>query len=270
MEYGRVLAGANIRRGFVDTSLGQLHYRTSGEGPALVLLHNTWLSSKMFTGIIPALAEHFRVLAIDTLGQGDSDPAPARQLEIADYANVLLEALTNLGAETFAVAGNHTGAVIAAEMSIIAPQRVRRLVLAGIPFWRTPANRVNNETQPMFADWEEQPDGSHLVDLWEKHGGRGRYSFGSASEVFLDYLKPGPRTSIALRALFRWDSNNRLPLITVPTLIVSAEDDFFTKRIRDVHALIPNSRLEIFPGGKPHPLYDPEWFAQAVTDFCLP
>jgi len=94
-----------VRRGFIGTSLGQLHYRTAGSGPPLVLLHNTWLSSRMFGVALPFLAREFEVYAIDTLGQGHSDPAPPREMEIAEYAAVLHEALDGLGLERPAIAG---------------------------------------------------------------------------------------------------------------------------------------------------------------------
>ncbi|NIR60047.1 MAG: alpha/beta fold hydrolase, partial [Gammaproteobacteria bacterium] len=76
MTYGALAEGTKLHRAFADTSLGQIHYRKAGEGPPLVLLHNTWLSSRMFFGVIPDLAREFTVYALDTLGQGDSDPAP--------------------------------------------------------------------------------------------------------------------------------------------------------------------------------------------------
>lgn len=71
MTYGVLAEGATLKRAFADTSLGQIHYRTVGSGPPLVLLHNTWLSSRMFFGVIPDLARDFTVYALDTLGQGD-------------------------------------------------------------------------------------------------------------------------------------------------------------------------------------------------------
>ncbi|GIW08450.1 MAG: hypothetical protein KatS3mg060_3255 [Dehalococcoidia bacterium] len=269
MHYGTREHHSSIRRGFADTSLGQLHYRYAGSGPPLVLLHNTWLSSKMYLPVIPDLARRFTVYAIDTLGQGDSDPAPPRDLEIAEYAQVLIEALDSLGLDRVSLAGHHTGSVIAAEASIQAPERVARLVLSGLPYWRNPATRLAQQDAPFFADWTPDESGEFLPPLWRVHGGGGRYRLESAAETFIDFLKPGPRTSLALRALFRWDSSVRLPLVTVPTLVLCAETDGFFKNIRHVHELIPGSVLRIVPGGDAHPLLDLGGFIEAVTSFCL-
>jgi pimeloyl-ACP methyl ester carboxylesterase len=270
MYYGANTRDIAIRRGFADTAVGQLHYRRAGEGPPLVLLHNTWLSSKMYLPVFPALARRFTVFAIDTLGQGDSDPAPPGELEIAHYAEALLGALDSLGLDRVALAGHHTGSVIAAEASILAPERVGRLVLSGLPYWRNPATRLAQQNAPFFADWTPDESGEFLPPLWKAHGGGGRYQLESAVETFIDFLKPGPRTSLALRALFRWDAAARLPRITVPTLVLCAETDGFVKNIRSVHELIPGSTLTILPGGDAHPLLDLGGFVAAVSDFCLP
>ncbi|MFN8532111.1 MAG: alpha/beta hydrolase [Dehalococcoidia bacterium] len=269
MQYGVSEGNLTIRRGFAPTSLGQLHFRQAGEGPPLVLLHNTWLSSRMFLPVLPDLARHFTVYAIDTLGQGDSDPAPDRTLEIAEYAAVLLEALEALGLDRPSVAGHHTGSVIAAEAAVQRPDRLAKIVLSGLPYWRNPATRLAQEGQPFFADWHPDADGAFLSEIWKSHGGGGRYQLESAAQTFIDYLKPGPRTSIALRALFRWDSTERLPLITVPTLVLCAQTDGFVKNISHVQALIPGSELRIVPGADAHPLQDLAGFTTAVTEFCM-
>ena len=271
MTYGVLAEGTALRRAFADTSLGQIHYRTAGSGPPLVLLHNTWLSSRMFFGVIPDLAREFTVYALDTLGQGDSDPAPAdRVLEIPDYARVLLEALESLGLDDAAVVGHHTGSVIASEAAIQQPQRFRKLVISGMPFWRNPATRLQQVDAPFFADWDAGEDGSGLLEAWNSHAGVQRYGPGGSTALFIDYIKPGPRTSLALRALFRWDSKARLPLVPVPTLVLCSEADVFVKNIAHVADLVPNAELKIVAGGEPHPLYDQAIFAREVADYCRP
>ncbi len=141
---------------------------------------------------------------------------------------------------------------------------------SGLPYWRNPATRLAQQDAPFFADWVPDENGDFLPPLWKVHGGGGRYRLESAAETFIDYLKPGPRTSLALRALFRWDSPARLPLISAPTLVLCAATDGFVKNIRLVHELIPGSVLRIVPGGDAHPLLDLRGFVEAITSFCLP
>lgn len=49
-----------IKRGFVDRWWGQVHYRTAGNGPTLVLTHKTYFSSRSFIRVMPLLALNVR------------------------------------------------------------------------------------------------------------------------------------------------------------------------------------------------------------------
>jgi pimeloyl-ACP methyl ester carboxylesterase len=257
-----------VRRGFVRTSLGQLHYRTAGDGPPLVLLHNTWLSSRMFGAVLPQLAREFQVVAIDTLGQGHSDPAPPREMAIAEYAGVLHEALDGLGLEQPAIAGQATGAVIAAEATAQAPERVRRLVLTGLPLWRKTATRLAQLEMATFADWQPDEDGAGLLRAWEQHGREHLVGYESAAEVLTDYRRPGPRASLALRALFHWEPRERLPLVTTPTLVLSHAGNIFSRNAPLVAELLPNAELHIASEPVPHP--HQAIFAERIAAFCRP
>ena len=74
-----------IDRAFVKTSHGRVHYRECGEGPPLLLLHQTADSSLAFEPLMPGLVGH-RLLATDTLGYGDSDPPP-HPYSMEEYAD---------------------------------------------------------------------------------------------------------------------------------------------------------------------------------------
>ena len=55
-----------MRRGFVDSPDGQIHYVVEGAGPPVVLLHPSPHSWNFYTYTIPVLAEQFQVIAMDT------------------------------------------------------------------------------------------------------------------------------------------------------------------------------------------------------------
>ena len=118
-----------IRRGYVDTRIGQIHYRGAGTdpGPPLILLHQTASSSAMYERVMWLLDGHYRLAALDPPGFGQSD-FPPPQPSVHDYATTLLEALTNLGFPRFHVFGHHTGASIACAMAATAPERVANLI----------------------------------------------------------------------------------------------------------------------------------------------
>ena len=68
--------GVSIRQGYVDLPEGQIHYRTAGDGPPLLLLHIASFSSDQFLEVLPTLAGENWVIAMDRFGHGTSDPPP--------------------------------------------------------------------------------------------------------------------------------------------------------------------------------------------------
>jgi pimeloyl-ACP methyl ester carboxylesterase len=124
--------GRQISRGYVDTHVGQLHYREAGSGEPLVLLHKSPSSSAFFERAIPHLAEHYRVIAIDTPGYGMSDPFPEKPPGLAPHAAAVAEALRALDATPAVVVGQHTGGSIGTEMLASQPESLRALVVCGI------------------------------------------------------------------------------------------------------------------------------------------
>ena len=96
---------ATVRKGCVDVSQGEVHFRYGGRGPLVVLLHHAPRSSVVHIPTIEWLGEHFTVVALDTPGYGRSSPLPIDVPTIADYARALGEALTALGIERCALYG---------------------------------------------------------------------------------------------------------------------------------------------------------------------
>jgi len=87
-----VTVPAAITRALVGTSFGQIHCRTAGAGPAIVLLHINQQSSAVFAEMIEALAPRMRAIAIDYPSHGGSDHVAA-QPSIGDYARCVLEVM---------------------------------------------------------------------------------------------------------------------------------------------------------------------------------
>ena len=48
-----------MRRNYADTEVGQIHYRTVGEGEPIVMLHHTASSSITFHRVMPLLADRY-------------------------------------------------------------------------------------------------------------------------------------------------------------------------------------------------------------------
>jgi pimeloyl-ACP methyl ester carboxylesterase len=127
----------------VDLTAGRVHYREAGQGIPLLLLHANPGDSLDFAAIVPALAAHYRVLALDWPGYGQSPaPAPPESASALYYYSVLREFIAVLKLPPALLIGNSLGGNAAARLAIEQPQAVKGLVLVS-PGGFTPHNLVS-------------------------------------------------------------------------------------------------------------------------------
>lgn len=107
---------------------GRTGHDDRGEGPALVLLHPFPFSRLIWSGVGDALARHFRVIAVDGAGFGDSPPASGPP-SIAALADDLAALLGSLGVARAAVLGMSMGGYTALAFAAQHPDRLAALVL---------------------------------------------------------------------------------------------------------------------------------------------
>ncbi len=119
-----------IQQRFVDTMVGKIAVYESGEGQPLVLLHANAHDHSDFDLIQPALAEKYRVIAVDWPGHGASgfahDPRSATVVQLAD---TLPEIVTALGLKKPFFVGNSIGGYAALRYALRFPENTRGLVL---------------------------------------------------------------------------------------------------------------------------------------------
>lgn len=126
----------------VNLSTGPVHYSEQGHGVPLVLLHANPGDSRDFDAVIPALAQHYRVLALDWPGYGQSAlPAHPETVGASYFCNVLREFIAALALPKVMLIGNSVGGNAAARLAIESPDLVRGLVLVS-PGGFTPHNFV--------------------------------------------------------------------------------------------------------------------------------
>src|SRR4051812_45292273 len=106
----------------------RVSYRTGGDGPLLVLVHGITSSSASWEPVLPALAEHFTILAPDLLGHGQSDK-PAGDYSLGSHACIVRDLMLALGHERGTIAGHSLGGGIAMQVAYQFPELVERLVL---------------------------------------------------------------------------------------------------------------------------------------------
>lgn len=156
-----------VRRGFVNVSHGQVHFRHAGHGPPVVLLHDSPRSSTMHVALLEALSSEFTAIAIDTPGYGLSTPLPRTpRPEIPDFAAALAEALAALGIERCPVYGFHTSSKIALQFAIDHPARVSLTIIDGLSL--PPGGPSEAFIERYMKPFSISDDGSHLAIAWAK------------------------------------------------------------------------------------------------------
>ena len=261
---------AAITRAFIKTREGLIHYVTAGAGDPVLLLHQTPRSWDEYRDVIPLLAENFSVIAMDTLGFGDSEK-PSTPSSVEGYGRAVIAFLDALGIERTSIVGHHTGGVVAVEVAATHPDRVNRLVLSG-------TTCVDEEGRRIAAGWppidlvEISADGSHLVKLWQK-----RMSYYPPDRpdllhrLVLDCLRVIDRVEDGHIAVDTYHMEDRLPKIVAPVLLVCGKDDWASYPDQDrLLSYLPHAeRVDVEGAGVPLPDHMPERFAEIVTKFLL-
>jgi pimeloyl-ACP methyl ester carboxylesterase len=117
----------------------RLHYVERGSGAALVLLHGNGSMIQDFeaSGLIDLAAEHYRVIVFDRPGFGHSDRPRNVVWTPAAQAELLHDALHQLGVAQAIVLGHSWGASVAVALGLKYPDLVRGLVLASGYYYPT-------------------------------------------------------------------------------------------------------------------------------------
>lgn len=105
-----------------------LYYETHGEGPALLLVSGLGGGSWSWYGQVPFFAKRYRTIIFDNRGAGRSTmpKGPYRMSQLADEARFLLD---HLGVDKTFVLGLSMGGMIAQQLALQIPRRIRAMFL---------------------------------------------------------------------------------------------------------------------------------------------
>ncbi len=258
-----------MRKGYVDTQVGQVHYCEHGSGAPLVLLHQTPWSSKQFKNVMEPLASRgIRAIAIDTPGYGMSDGFKSPPT-IEQYAEVLLRVFDQLGFQKASIAAHHTGVSTGVAFAVRYPERVEKLAFHGVPLY-TPEERAERLARPHF-DQTPQTDGSHLQKRFQNGV---RMSPTASLEAInwstILFYWAGPLEWYGHHAAFSYDSAPDIAKIKAPTLIISNTGDSLHVAFDRLKKLRPDFKYAQMEGGTYHVVFDEAaaW-SKIVADFIV-
>lgn len=254
---------------YFDNDGCQLHYEDYGHGAPLLLVHGLGSSTRDWEYQIPALAQHYRVIALDVRGHGRSDK-PRGAYRIADFADDVAALIEYLQLPPVHLVGISMGGMIGFQLGVDRPELLRSLTIV---------NSGPEVKAKSPGDWLEIAKRWTLSRL---------LSLETIAKALAKLLFPKPEQAelrrkveerwpqndkhaylASLDAIIGWGVRERLKRITCPTLVISADRDYTpVERKREYVAEMPNARLLVIENSRhATPLDQPERFNSALLAF---
>jgi pimeloyl-ACP methyl ester carboxylesterase len=265
----------------------RVSYRSGGkrEAPLLLFVHGITNSSASWETVLPLLTPHYRVIAPDLLGHGDS-AKPRGDYSLGAAASLLRDLMLALGHERATIVGHSLGGGIAMQFTYQFPERVERLVLVGsgglgreVTMLLRAATLPGSEfILPLLVAEPLVTAGEVIGRVLGKVGLRIGRDIAEMAEGFASLRDTEARKAFVHTARSVIDVGGQLVDATdrlylaqaLPTLIVWGARDRIIPASHGLraHALMPGSRMELFENAGHFPHQDePVAFAAALRDF---
>ena len=234
----------------VENGGARIYWDEQGSGEPILLIMGLGVTSHMWHRTRPVLAGRFRTLALDNRGVGRSDvpcgPYPI-PLMAADAAAVLDAA----GVERAHIFGVSMGGMIALELALQYPKRVRSLILGCTSAGGPTAVRAEKDARQMLMSRAEMTTEQALEApvpfIYDSATARERI----AEDVAIRRRWfPRPEAYNAqLEGILAWESYSRLAEIEVRTLVIHGESDRLVPpgNARLIAARVPGAKLVMIP-----------------------
>jgi pimeloyl-ACP methyl ester carboxylesterase len=256
-----------IRRRSVDCRDGQIHLREAGDpaSPTICMFHQTASSGVMFEKVMERLSDRYHCLSFDSPGFGQSYQPDAIP-DMRFVADRLMEAIDNLGVDTFHACGHHTGGCAAVEMPRAYPGRLQSLTLIG-PVLVNDAEKA--EYRKIFVrPFEAEESGAFLMTAWKY-----LEMVGAASSVelhcreLIDHLIARETMPMAFTAVWNQDVEGAYMSVDVPLHIMCSRDDVLWPLFERAGAMRADAVQSVVGGADFQPDRDPEGVASALDAF---
>jgi len=237
----------------VEVEGAKIYYAIYGTGDPVVLLHGGLGNSDHWANQVPALADKFQVIAIDSRGQGRSTRTRAA-VSYDVMAGDVLAVLDHLKLERASFVGWSDGGEIALKLGIAFPDRIDRLFVFGAGFDAdTAASKRRGNRSATFTVYSNK-----CRSDYERMTMTGRPYNALVRDLLPLWRGPTGITRDHLRA------------IKAPVMIADGDHDevIVLDQVVEMAKLIPNAQLKVFGGTSHFALWqDPDNFNKAMVDF---
>ncbi|MEL7423574.1 MAG: alpha/beta hydrolase [Bacteroidota bacterium] len=214
-----------------------VHYRVAGDGAPVVLIHGTGSSLHTWEGWINDLQDRFQFIAVDLPAFGLTGPHPKRDYSIAAYVDFVESFVAAIEVDSFALAGNSLGGLIAWAYTAQYPERVTSLALLDPSGF--PGKNAGSEAPPLPMRLAQQPITAKVMQritpkfiiknsLLEVYSDDSKVSQKLVDRYFEMSLREGNRQAFVDRSnTVRNVDTLDLMKIAVPTMIMWGEEDLW-------------------------------------------
>jgi len=231
----------------------ELYYRDDGGGPPVLFIQGLGVDHRGWAGVTRPLAGKFRCISFDNRDAGRSS-AVTGDYDVIDMLGDALGVLDGLAVARADVVGVSMGGVIAQEMAIRHPERVRKLVLITTYTSGDPRGRAIFESQAMLRRTLSREDYCRAT-FWSVYSHQDYRREGFIDEMVRrtagnDLWQPQDAYERHVRAVLTANTEDRLREIAAPALILAGGEDILTPmRFASLLAReIPSARLEVVEG----------------------
>jgi pimeloyl-ACP methyl ester carboxylesterase len=237
----------------------RVYYESKGEGTPVLLINGQGMTLDSSWRTMDAMARSFRVLAFDNRDTGRSSfsPLPYSVMQMADDAIAVLDAA---GDESAHVYGHSLGGIVALDLALRYPDRVRALVLGATTGGGPTAIPSDPQALTFFArvgamapeeaEWAAVPY-TYGVETRRHHGQRIAEDIARRLDSRPDNL-PLATLAYVHQVTVAATHNRMLSLgsITAPTLVVHGAQDatMSPENARILADTIPGAELQMWPG----------------------
>jgi pimeloyl-ACP methyl ester carboxylesterase len=245
----------------------KLHYRETGKGPVVILLHGLGGDGSRWTSTMSTLGDQFRVIALDQIGFGQSDK-PLVNYNHALLAEFLVEFMSTLDVPQATIVGHSMGAFVSTYVGVHYPDKLDRLVLV---------DGGSLEIRPRDPQLVRIQNGTTLAETREYFElmflDKSRVTDTLVRDNYLRRLKAAftiSRMQESRETKVGYVSEDEAARIIAPTLILWGRHDVLLPPAdaERLDRVIPKSRLVMLEkSGHIPQVEQPEEFNQSIRDF---
>ena len=244
---------------FISIDGINVHYRDVGKGEAIILIHGTGASLHTWEKWIDNLSPGYRVISFDLPGFGLTGPDPNHNYQISRYTAILDSLMVKLKVDSFHIAGNSLGGLVAWHYTTQFPQKILTLNLidaAGLPQpGKKPPFIFQLAKLPVLSTLLQKVTPKSIIkkSMLDVYKNDKLVTEKLIDRYFELSLREGNRTAFVKRIS---QLNEKLVVsdlknITVPVLIQWGKDDRWIPLANafEFQKLIPNAKIKMYDSG---------------------